>query len=144
MYFFGERALEAIGVVGSGREVDRLATFHRDHHRRIGDRYQTCIIAGNAAVIHVVTGDIWFRIPIPGQRYICRRRVQIIAAVDDDFFSLRRRGCKHDKQGGEQGQDTEVFFHHKIEGQSSRDILPLAFQQLARHLEGARAKQSVF
>ena len=36
MNFFGEPALDTIGVVGSDREVDRLATLYRDRRRRVG------------------------------------------------------------------------------------------------------------
>src|SRR6476659_9957957 len=65
MNFFGKLALDAIGVVGSDREVDRLATLHRDRRRRIGDRYQARVVARNAAVVNIVTRDIRFRIAIP-------------------------------------------------------------------------------
>ena len=76
MNFFGKLALHAVGVVGGNREVGRFASPHPDPRpSAIGNRYQSCVVAGNAAVIDLVTRDIRFGIAIPYQRQVCDWRV---------------------------------------------------------------------
>jgi hypothetical protein len=91
MNFGGELALDAIGVEGSGREVDGPGSSHADSRHRVSDRFQVGIVAGNAAVINIVTCDIRFGILIPSQVYVSNCRVWIIAVFDDYIVSLRRR-----------------------------------------------------
>ena len=126
MNFFGERALHAIRVVGGDREVHRFATFHPNHGRRIIDRYEARVVSGNSTVIDIVTRDIRFRIAIPDQGHSGRYRVRIIAAIDDDIFSLRYGGCERDQQNGKQVQGTEVFLYHKFKCKNFCGILPRA------------------
>ena len=51
MNFVGEPALQAIGVIGSDREVVDPVSFHSDGCGRVGDRFHADIFAGNNTVL---------------------------------------------------------------------------------------------